>query len=793
MRRLRRIGRWTGIVFLSLVGFLVLATAGLMLWTRTSLPTLDGQQAVQGLAADVTIDRDQYGIPHIKAQTLNDAYRALGYVHAQDRLFQMEMMRRAGLGKLSEVTGEFTVDFDHRMRVFGLGKLVQDEAAALSPEARAAFDAYAEGVNIFLENRSGSLPPEFLLLPDAPEPWKVEHSLIWIKLMGLMLTADWGGELERAGLAGTLTPEQIEDLYPVIDGSFSLSSRIAPNTIRQAKKAASIVQEGAGSNLWVVPGDLTASGMPIVANDPHLGFGVPNTWYLARIETPERAWAGATAAGFPLVVLGHNSKVAWSFTNGYSDTADVFEERVSPDDVAMYMTPDGVKPFETREEVINVRFGDPVTVQVRATRNGPVISDAAKDDDAGTQQKGPYSNAVLALRHTALSANPGTVEAFFKAQIVNTAEEFKAALNKVVAPQQNIGFGDVDGGAGFFSPALIPIRKQAPSLLPAPGWDGSHDWTGFIPYAELPQRMHPSAKIIVNANNRPVGPDYPYELGTAFTSPLRADAIEEALAIAGKQTVAASIAAQVDAKSLAALALLAHVDWSSLTENQAEGPIVNALREWDGRLLRDRPEGLIFYAWYRRLAHEVMADELGGQANEIIGGQIERLLHMFEARPVWCDNVSTTGVENCGQAMQAAWRKGLQDLRERYGDDWQTWRWGDAHKARFVHQPLGMIPGLGDLLFNVTVENDGDRYTSNAGYVSLSDKTLFNQVHGASYRAVYDLADLANSRFIQAVGQSGNPFSPHYSDLAPLWSAGETIRLGPLQGEPAHRLVLTPQ
>jgi len=783
-----RVFAWIGRGLLAVLVAAVLTAAGLLLWLRTSLPQLEGDLPLAGLDASVTVARDAHGIPHIRAESLADAHRALGFLHAQDRLFQMDAMRRIGRGRLAEVAGSSVLGLDRRMRVFGLAHLAETDAKALPAETRVLFQAYADGVNAFLESRSGALPPEFLAFPDTPAPWTVTDSLLWLKLMALTLTADWASELERAALAPGLSPERLRELYPELPGPVSYAGLAAPRAVQQALATAGVVQPGAGSNLWGFASAHTDTGKPILANDPHLGFTVPNTWYLVRIETPAGVLAGASAPGFPLVVLGHNGKVAWALTNGYSDTADVFIERIDPDDPGRYLTPDGAAPFAMREERIAVRFGEAETLSVRSTRHGPVISDAPG-------RSGPLpleDGTVLALAHTGLEPGDRTPAALHGALAAGSVAQAMAALAAMRGPQQNIAIADAAGSLGMVAAGVVPLRKAPPSPLPVPGWDGSHDWQGFIPYAEVPRVVDPPSGRVLNANNRQTGPGYPYALGHAYASPTRAEAIDAALTAHGEpHTVAASVAVQADETSLAARRLLGLVDWTALGD-ALPANLIAAMQAWDGHMDRDRPEPLVYYAFVHAIVRSLYADELGDRFERLNTDDVDRVIHTLTQAPHWCDNTLTPAEEDCAVTVRTAWAAAHALLQERYGEDWRGWRWGEAHQARFRHMLFGFIPGLRDL-FDVSAAHGGGRNTPNAGYVSFDEATLFRQVHGAGYRAVYDLADLDRSRFMQSVGQSGNIFSPHYADLLPLWAEGKTVSLAPLNaGEAEHVLLLMP-
>jgi penicillin G amidase len=779
-----RFGVWTGRVAVALAALAVIGCIGLVLWLRSSLPQVDGELSLPGLEHAVSVQRDRYGVPHIKAETMLDAYRTLGFVHAQDRLFQMEVMRRAGQGRTAELIGSKALEIDRRIRVLGLTQLVNGDLDSLEPPVREALAAYAAGVNAFLETETGALPPEFLVLPDPMEKWQPADSLLWLKLMALRLTSDWSDELERAKLSRRLTQQQIMELYPEVAGPVTIAALPPPTAINNAWNVASVVEEGAGSNVWVHAGRLTATGAPILANDPHLGLTVPGTWYLVRIETPEGVVAGATAPGFPFVVLGHNEKLAWGVTNTYSDTSDVFVERLDPNDPGRYLTPEGSAPFQTRGERIGVRFGKPVDVVVRSTRHGPVISDGGAQSEAGA------SGSLLALAHTALQPGDITATALWKVQRASSASELLDATRAVRAPQQNIAFADTSGTIGLIAPALVPKRRKPTGPLPVPGWTGEYDWDGFLPFEVLPQSIDPPAGVLVNANNRLFGAAYPFDLGNAWQPPYRAEAILRALSIYQPQTIEGSLAVQRNLMSLAARALLAKVDWSLMGE-AAPTDLLRAMAAWDGTMAGDRPEPLYFHAWLRELVRLIYADELGDLFPDHRSGLIERVLYTLTKAPQWCDDITTPAVETCNAIMFDAFSAAFQLLTQNYDSEWHAWRWDRAHVARFRHVPFGFVPVLREL-FDVVVPHDGGRYTPNAGVISFNEHTLFQQVHGATFRAVYDLADLDQSRFMQAAGQSGNIFSEHYDDLARPWSHGETISLGPLAPSAGDTLILTP-
>ena len=777
----RRWLQWTGGAVLVPVLLAVLALMGIGAWMRLALPVYNGVARLPGLAAEVRVVRDRHAVPHIFADGMADAYRALGYLHAQDRLLQMELNRRTGAGRLSEVMGGSTLPVDRFMRVLGLYRLAEAQVAALSPRARAALEAYVAGVNAYLADPGRALPPELVLLVGEPEPWRPADSLIWGKLMALQLSGNWRAELRNARLALRLTAEQMDDLSPADPPGHAATlpdlaeayQELDLDRLAMLLDAALPVADA--SNEWVISGAHTASGKPLLANDPHLGFTAPGLWYLARIVTPELTLAGATVPGVPFHLLGHNGAIAWGLTTTHSDTQDLFVEKLDPSDPGRYLTPAGTAPFETREERIGVRFRqDPVVLTVRATRHGPVVSDIV-----GTAEAAAGPGHVLALAFPALTSGDRTPEALFRLNHARNADEVLAALGDFHAPQQNVAYADAAGRIGFAAAGWVPVRLAGNGMAPVPGWSGEYDWTGLIPFAELPQVADPVRGRIVNANNRIVGDGYPYLIATHWPEPHRADRIHELLDADGPHTVAGMARIQADNLSPAARLMMPEL-------MRLAGPPVDArarkvfdlLGSWDYRMDKDRTEPLVYLAWLRALDRELTADELGeayGQARSL---RPLALLRMLTRRTAWCDDVTTQPTESCEEAVGASLDAALDLLTERLGDDMSAWRWGDLHKARFRHAILGRVPVL-RRLFDILVDTDGGPFTVNRGLADLSDGgELFRHIHGPGYRAVYDLADLDRSLFMIATGQSGRPFSPHYADLTPAWAAGEYLGLG---------------
>ncbi len=788
MRRLRR-----GLA-LALV-FVLLGVGGAYLWLRTSLPDFSGQVRLAGLGAAVEVIRDANAVPHIFAETLEDAYFALGFVHAQDRLWQMDMQRRLGAGRLAEILGEPALRLDRYMRTLGLYRLVEREFAHLAPEVQEAIRAYAAGVNAYLDSHSGAWPPEFYLLGYRPEPWNPADSLVWGKLMAVRLSTNWRSELLRARLAKRLSAEQIAALWPPYpdDAPVTLAGRSARRNASAglsptgSPRASSIepvrrphpdrpqarLAEGFGgaSNQWVVDGRHTGTGKPILANDPHMELSAPIIWYLARVHAPGLDIAGATVPGVPFILLGHNQHIAWGFTTTYADTEDLFIERLDPDDPGRYLTPEGAEPLITREEIIRVRGNDDVVLTVRESRHGPIISDLLNTDDDF-----PGDGRVLALAAPYLRGDDRIAEAFYRLNHARGWDDFVAALSRFHAPQQNIVYADIQGNIGFYAAARVPLRKSGTGYTPAPGWTGDHDWIGFIPFERLPHSLNPASGRLVNANNKLVGDSYPYFISMEWGNPYRVRRIHELLDQTGPQTLATTASIQGDVVSPMARDLL-----PLLLDVEPRSPRARAahalLRGWDGRMDRNRPEPLIFSAWLRALNRLIYADELKDMFDDYWSLRPLVLKGMLTRAPEWCDDVTTPATEGCEDRIAAALEEALDSLTDAYAGDMRAWRWGEAHYARFRHRLFDRIPLLGNLL-SPRVAADGGSFTINKGESHIhDDQEPFAQIHGPGYRGIYNLANLSESLFMVASGQSGNPLSAHYRDFIERWRDLEYVRL----------------
>jgi len=819
----RRWPRLLAIAGISLVGIGFWTVGGAAYWWQRSLPQMQGAVALKGVGSPVNIYRDAHGVPSIFANNRADALRALGYLHASERFFSMEMNRRAGQGRLAEVVGKDMLPTDKFLRTLDLYPLVERSYSHYQPATQALVQAYADGVNAWLETHRDRLPLEFTLLGIKPEPWQPTDSLVWGKLMGLRLSANMREELRRASLLAVQPAAVVERLYPSYPNDapvttaprFAASPAVTPSkappkkqseyepALEQAftKLAASWPYQNPGaSNEWVVSGARSSTGKPMLANDPHLGLEAPIMWYLARLVTPEGELKGATVPGLPVVLLGQNSHIAWGFTTTNSDVQDIFIETLDPQDPTHYLTPTGSAPFITRQETIKVKDAPAVTLTVRTTRHGPVISDV----DSDAQQALHDSKKVLSFAFTGLRDDDTTPEALLNLNAARNWDEFQNALKLYQAPPQNVVYADRDGHIGFTNPSLVPVRKEGDGRYPADGASGRYDWRGMIPFTYAPRLYDPAGGTILNGNNAVVSVGNAHWLGRDWDTPYRAERIEELLKQQPTFTLKDHNAIQMDVLSPVARTLLPRLlqqvspvppmkAADKTTEQQAQA----LLQKWDFTMRADRPEPLIFEWWLMRLYDQLARPPFGalGQEKQYNAFIVQNLL---DHPAGWCDKLLQPTSQDCAPQIKAAWQQMLTELTARYGQDVTRWQWGKEHRAPLENKVMAYLPGF-NALFGLDHASDGGFYTVNRG--GNSDQTgkehPLIKTHGSGYRAVYDLANPANSQIMIATGQSGHPLSKHYGDLTPLWNAGQSLTLSgtaeELAKQGAAHLVLQPE
>jgi penicillin amidase len=766
-------------------------------YLRQSLPQTEGEVRLSGLAAPAEILRDRFGIPHIFAASAEDASYALGFAHAQDRLWQMEMSRRIAAGRVAELVGAGALETDRFLRTLGVRRAAEANLRIIDAETRKLLDAYAAGVNAFLA-ADPVLPPEFLLLGARPEPWSPVDSISWVKMMAWDLGGNWRNELLRMRLSKTLPLARIHQFLPPYRGEappqiLDLKELYAPLE-RAAAQLAKFApdNDGLGSNNWVVSGARSESGKPLLANDPHLGLTAPPVWYFAQLSAPGLNVIGATLPGVPGVVLGRNERIAWGFTNTGPDVQDLYIEKL--DNAGGYLTPDGPKPFEVVDEIIRVKGAEPEKLRVRVTRHGPVISDVLRP----AQELSPRGH-VIAFAWTALAPDDLTVQASLKMARARDWDSFLAAARDFHSPQQNMVYADVEGNIGFIAAGRVPQRKATNDLkgmAPAPGWLAKYDWAGYVPFEELPRSFNPPEGVLVTANHRITAPDYPHFISSQWEPPYRAERIQALLEEKPKHSVTSFARIQADVLSLAVRELLPRLLATRPRSEEARRALAR-LAQWDGAMTRGAAEPLIVAAWWRELTRAIYADELADafNANWLMRAPFVIAVLSGEAAG-WCDNVRTPGAETCEELLAVSLEAALADLGRRYGSDPAAWRWEQAHAARHEHRPFGRQPALARL-FDIRADTPGDAYTVNVGRSNFNDEAQpFANRHAASLRAIYDLADLEKSLFIHSGGQSGNRLSRHYAAFTEAWAKNEYIPMRAerkaLEAEPHQKLRLLP-
>lgn len=732
---------------LLVVALLVLAVPAAMFGAAWwSLPAPNAELRLPALAAPVQVMLDAQGVPRIQAASERDAAVALGWLHARDRMFQMEMTRRGGEGRLSELAGAASLRLDRFSRLLGLRQAAEADFAALDADTRDILEAYAAGVNAWITAQGRLAAPEFLAL-GPPEPWQPYQSLLWAKVMGLWLSGNWRTELERARLAALLPPERLWDLWPADRGAGRPDVAALPDLTRLLAAlpvfGVDAPLPNSASNAWAVAGARSASGAPMLASDPHLAYGAPVLWYLARIELADgRVLAGATSPGVPMIVIGRSADLAWGFTTTHSDTQDVF---IEPESAARL----------TRTEIIRVRGSDATRIEVRETANGPVVSDL---DDA------PRGDGlVLAVRMANLERGDTAAAGLLALNRARNIGEARLAAARISSPPQNLMVADRAGGIAMYLTGRTPIRAEGDGSVPVAGGRG---WTGFIPFDDMPHVENPASGLLVNANNRVSPEGHPAFLTREWHGDWRFRRIHERLGNAGPSTPEGFAAVQMDSVSLLARQSLPFLN------SLPRGPgVIGAaqvlLEAWDGDMAADRPQPLIWGAFARRMP--ILALRQAGVPEARGSAEFLQFLLTEPEATWWCGG-------DCRTMAATALSEAVSDLAERFGPNPATWRWGAAHRARFDHPLLRFVPGVGRLAAlsapvsgdGETVQRQGTRGFGGEPYAAL---------HGAGLRMVADLGDTDGAFAIIGTGQSGHPLSRHWGDQLEAWRTGRMLRL----------------
>jgi penicillin amidase len=761
-----------------------LISAGYYWLLRRPLARTQDTLRLAGLQDEVEIIRDRWGVPHIYAENTHDLMFAQGFVHAQDRLWQMDFHRRLVAGWVSEVMGAQTVPVDRWIRILGMRRVAEQEVTLINADVRAHLEAYSAGINARIVQ--GHLPVEFTLLRYKPEPWTVADTLSWVKMMSWYLSVNWESEILRAQLVARLGPERAAELEPdyfdrwpwVVSPSVDYSA-IGSTALNHADAARRFTgppaHAGLGSNSWVLAGSRTVSGAPLLANDMHLSMGLPCIWYENHLVAGDLNVTGITFPGIPGVISGHNGHVAWGYTNGFADVQDLYVERLrQADDGRVQYEYEGERlDAEVIHEEIHVRNGERVVEKVILTRHGPIIN-ALAPDFIGEQP--------LALRWTSLE--PDTmIHALYGMMRARNCMEFREALDHWTAPIQNIVYADTEGNIAYSLPGKIPIRNKGDGQVPVPGWTGEYEWTGYVPFEELPHLYNPPQGYVATANNRVVGDDYPYYLGREFAMGDRAQRIVELIEAQDKLDVGYIQRMQFDLVSPSAGVVARYLGQLASDEPELTA-VVEMMRGWDGELAADSPTAAVYQVFMRRMIYLTLSDKLGDLTiryagkgptpllaeGSAFGGRAWEWLQKTLAEPdsPWFD---LGGGERRDDVMRLVLRETIDFLKAELGPEIADWAWGKLHTLTYAHT-LGRVKPL-DRLFNrgpYPLGGDGTTvWATGASRHDLSSKVII----GPPFRFIADLGDLRNSWGLLAPGQSGQPGSKHYDDQVPAWFTGE--------------------
>ncbi len=793
------IGRTARYLVLGLALAAALGGAVVYSLLRRSVPASKGSVRLEGLDSPVEVFRDRWGVPHIYAGSVKDAMFAQGYVHAQDRLWHMELARRAASGSLAEVFGPVALDADRLLRRVGLRRAAEAELAQVAEEMRENVESYAAGVNAFIEGNRNRLPPEFLILRFRPQPWTPVDGLTIGKFVGWSLSGNWDTEIVRSWIVERLGPEEaarMEPGYPVgapliVPPGAECRGLGAP-LLEELRKVQELVGAGGGgSNNWVVDGHKSVTGKPLLANDPHLPLQMPSIWYEVHLNGGGANVIGASIPGVPGVIIGHNDRIAWGVTNTMTDGDDLFVEQINPDDPRQYAYGGKWVDGDLVREEIRVRGRrEPVVEEVLVTRHGPIIGPSI-----------PGERRALALR--TVVAEPGQhAQSILLLNSAGKWEEFREALRLWPAPAQNFVYADVEGNIGYQMAGLVPLRAKGQGLVPSPGWTGEYEWKGFVPFDELPSVLNPPTHYVATANNKIVDDDYAYFLGAEYLDGYRIQRIVELLEAREKHSLEDFRSIQGDVYSIPGRELVQHLLGLQPADQDARRAL-NFLRVWDYQLSPDSVAATIVEAFFLQMLRNTVAVKLGPLTDYFVGKEVHPavpdsfylqrsaswLLGLMKEAPAdWFAGRSWPEV------MEQSLEEAVAALRRQLGEDMSRWTWGRVHYAPFEHV-LGRVRALQPLFNRGPVPVGGDMNTvAQASYVGSRPFAVHS--YTASYRQIIDLSDLNRSVAILPGGQSGHPASRHYGDMIDAWRRVEYHPMlfdrGEIERQAEGRLTLMP-
>lgn len=799
----------SGFTLLALVIIITIALSIYRQIIRTAEPQYSGTVTLDSLHESVSVVFDKYAVPHITAKNQHDLFYAAGYVTASERMWQMEVTRLAGQGRLSEVLGSDALSMDRLLRTIGFHILAKQLTDQLTDRQRTILQSYADGVNAYLKSHRENLPVEYRLLGFTPEPWTVENSVSYIRLMAWELNIAWhldvvmGAIIDRVGeakgrAAFPVYPDTAPYIIPNTEGRYASALLPMLKTDYQLRQTLGIGSAHVGSNNWVVDGEHSTTGKPIIANDPHLGFTQPSKWYEMHLKAPGFDVAGVTLPGMPLVVIGHNKSIAWAFTNVMADDADFFVETVDPDNPQLYEYDGQWQQMDQRQEIIKVRNAKPETLMVLSTRHGPIVSDI---HPLGLHDQ----SHALSMEWTGFMLSD-EVGALLQIDTAKDWNEFSAGIGKFHVPGQNIVYADTAGNIGYRPAVKIPVRNSGSGNIPVPGNTARYEWIGYREPLDLPYLYNPDEGFIATANNKVINEErYQYHISNLYEPPSRIERIRELLKSKDKHSVSDFAHYQMDYLSPHASDVTPYFIQAFSNTQVSDRYLQEAishLTNWDYTMDQQSIAASVFNMAFLHLIYNLYHDEMGDtllvQYAGLANAPIRNISWLLD-RPydTWWDNVETEGIETRDIILRESLAEAVEWLHKRYGRSMINWQWGRLHQAEFPHI-IGEANKLVDAFFGFNVgpfEIGGSGTTVNAGAYEfppvlksisqsawkdsidhlpgISTTNLFQNTLGPSMRQITDMANLDDAKSVIYSGQSGHPFNPHYQDQTELWRTGK--------------------
>lgn len=786
------------ILSLAVLGALFFAFSWYVL--SRSLPEYTKTVQLEQLIAPVEIVRDTANVPHIFGKNDHDTLFALGYAHAQDRLWQMTMLRRTAQGRLSELFGEATLPIDMTVRRLAIYSAARQSLSALRPDTLAKLDAYAVGVNARLreinESALGRGAPEFFIFSKVISPWTAADSLAIVKLMGIQLSSHLHQEVLRARASLVLEGDRIKDLLPDMPGNSQadlidftrLFPDLSPIKTSSAREHSALspfkpIALAGASNAWAALPGRSATRGTLLANDPHLELTAPSIWYLARLELSTGGVIGGTIPGLPLVLVGRSAKLGWGLTSSNLDDTDVFIEKLNPLDPSEYKTPQGYKPFVKKQSIVRIKDKSPVTLEMFWTENGPVLPGSHANLETVTP-----AGHVTSVAWTLLSSQDTSIEAGFDLMAAQSVQEGLVASRAFVAPSQILTLADSKQIAMRTIGALPKRdpRHQSKGRLPSAGWLAQNRWQGVFDPSVNPVFLNPASGVLGHTNNKYTDRSFPEHISFDWGDSQRVQRMTRLLQTREAHTRDSFIEAQLDSVSPTARTLLALIGgelWYQSQSVPTDSPAgrrqtaLDLLANWNGEMNEHLPEPLIYAAWLRALHKRLIVDELGPLHEAFTHAEplfIERVFRDVAGAGIWCDVAQSRRQESCAEMSRLALDDALAELVATYGSEITALRWGEAHQATHDHPVLGDVPIL-KWFVNIRQSTSGGDHTLQRGKTSGTGPNPYLNVHAGGYRGVYDFADPDSSVFIISTGQSGHPLSRHYDNLGKLWRRGEYV------------------